>query len=70
MVARGFKSGGRKPLSPAGAAVVKAVRFPPDLAEDLETMATETGTPVADIVRAGADSEVKKWRRKTGRPPR
>ncbi len=69
-MAKGFKSGGRKPLSEAGPAVVRAVRIPPDLAEDLEEMAVETGTPVADIVRRGAEAEVKKWRKKTGRPPR
>ena len=66
-MAKGFKSGGRKPLSEAGPAVVRAVRIPPDLAEDLEQMAAETGASVADIVRRGAENEVKKWKRRTGR---
>lgn len=66
-MAKGFKSGGRKPLSGAGPAVVRAVRFPPDLAEDLEAMAAETGVSVADIVRRGAEGEVRKWKRRTGR---
>lgn len=66
-MARGFKSGGRKPLSDAGAAVIKAVRFPPNLLEDLEAMAADTGVSVADIVRRGAEAEVRKWKRRTGR---
>lgn len=70
MVARGFKSGGRKALSEAGAAIVKAVRFPPDLVEDLEAMAEETARTTAEIIRAGCELEVRKWRKRTGRPSR
>lgn len=63
-MARGFKSGGRKPLSEAGAAVIKAVRFPPDLMTDVEAMAADTGESVADIVRRGARREVDKWKKR------
>ena len=66
-MARGFKSGGRKPLSDAGAAVIKAVRFPPNLLGDLEAMAADTGISVAEIVRRGAEREVKTWKKRTGR---
>lgn len=69
-MARGKKTGGRPPLSEAGPAVQVATRFPRELVEDLREMAAETGEPVSDIVRRGAEAEVKKWRKKTGRPPR
>lgn len=47
-----------------------ATRFPRELGDALREMAADTGRTVADIVRAGAENEVKKWRRKSGRPPR
>jgi len=67
---KGYKTGGRKPLTPAGPAVLKAFRLPAEVMADLEEMSDETGRSVADIVRAGAEAEVKKWRKRTGRPPR
>ena len=67
---KGKKTGGRQPLSEAGPAVQMATRFPRELVEDLREMAEETGEAVSDIVRRGAEAEVKRWRKKTGRPPR
>lgn len=62
--------GGRKPLTEAGPAIHVTGRFSRELVDALREMAADTGRTVADIVRAGAENEVKKWRRKTGRPPR
>lgn len=67
---KGKKTGGRQPLSEAGPAVQMATRFPRELVEDLREMSAETGLPLSDIVRAGAEAEVKKWRKRTGRPAR
>lgn len=47
-----------------------ATRFPRELVADLKEMSEETGEPVSEIVRRGAESEVKKWKKRTGRPPR
>ena len=66
-MARGFKSGGRKPLSEAGPAVVMAIRIPPDLAADVEAMAADTGESIADIVRRGARREVDRWKKRRAR---
>jgi len=59
--------GGRKPLTEAGPAVQMATRFPRELVEDLRKMAADTSLAVSDIVRAGAENEVRKWKRRTGR---
>ncbi len=56
--------GGRKPLTEAGVAVQMATRFPRELVEDLRAMAEDTGQTIADIVRRGAENEVKKWKRR------
>lgn len=62
--------GGRKPLTEAGPAIQMATRFPRELVEDLRAMSEQTGDPVSKIVRRGAEAEVKKWRKRTGRPSR
>ena len=67
---KGFKTGGRKPLTEAGPAIQMATRFPRELVADLREMADETGEALSDIVRRGAEAEVKKWKKRTGRPPR
>jgi len=59
--------GGRKPLSEAGAAVQMATRFPRELVADLKAMSDETGEPVSEIVRRGAEREVNRWKKRTGR---
>lgn len=64
---KGYKTGGRKPLTPGGPAILKAFRLPPEILRDLEEMSAETGESVADIVRRGAESEVKKWKKRRGR---
>ena len=70
MMARGRKTGGRQPLSAAGPGEQLATRFPRELAEDLREMAADTGEAVSDIVRRGAAAEVRRWKKKTGRPTR
>lgn len=64
---RGFKTGGRKPITEAGPAVQMATRFPRELVDDIKEMSAETGEPVSEIVRRGAEAEVRKWKRRTGR---
>jgi len=59
--------GGRKPLTEAGPAIHMPTRFPRELVDDLKAMAEEIGEPVSEIVRRGAASEVKKWKKRTGR---
>lgn len=69
-VARGFKTGGRKPLSAAGPAIPMRFRFQRELVADLVEMAEETETTAAEIVRRVVEAEVRRWRKRTGRPPR
>ena len=59
--------GGRKPLTEAGPGLHVAARLPRELVDDLKAMAEEIGEPVSEIVRRGAASEVKKWKKRTGR---
>lgn len=67
MVAKGFKTGGRKPLSEAGPGVSVRFKFPRELVEDIGAMAEEQARPVAEIVRHAVAAEVRKWKRRTGR---
>ncbi len=60
--------GGRKPLTEAGAAVQTATRFPRELVAELKKMSEETGEPMSEIVRRGAENEVRKWRKRMRRP--
>lgn len=62
--------GGRKPLTEAGAAIHMTNRFPRELVADLREMAEKTGEPIAEIVRRGAQREVDRWKKRTGRPSR
>jgi predicted transcriptional regulator len=67
MVAKGFKTGGRKPLSEAGTAVPVRYRFPRELVQDLEEMAAALKRTTTAIVRQAVAAEVRKWKRRTGR---
>ncbi|MHB1046637.1 MAG: ribbon-helix-helix protein, CopG family [Thermoanaerobaculia bacterium] len=78
MVAKGFKTGGRKALSEAGAAYPARFRLPIETMEGLAEAAEWTGETQAVIVRRAIDRELARLRRqhekvatkRTGRPPR
>ncbi len=78
MVARGFKTGGRKALTEAGPAYPARFRLPLETMEALAAIAEKTGETQAVIVRRAIDRELerltraanRKTTKESGRPPR
>ena len=64
---RGYKTGGRKPITPAGAAVLLVTRIPRELKADLQAMARANGEPVSEIVRSGVAAKVARWKKSLSR---